>query len=37
MLTHLPVNGEGDWATREASESFQAEVAIAEPSQTYEI
>ena len=37
MLTHLPVNGDGDWATREASESYQADVAIAVPSQTYEI
>jgi ribonuclease BN (tRNA processing enzyme) len=37
MLTHLPVNGDGDWATREASETFQADVVIAEPSQTYEI
>ena len=37
MLTHLPVNGDGDWATREASGSFQADVVIAEPSQTYEI
>jgi ribonuclease BN (tRNA processing enzyme) len=37
MLTHLPVNGDGDWATRDASESYQADVAIAVPSQTYEI
>ena len=37
MLTHLPVNGDGDWATREASESFQAAVMMARPSQTYEI
>ena|SRR5687768_16037818 len=37
MLTHLPVNGDGDWATREASESFQAAVMMAKPSQTYEI
>ena len=37
MLTHLPVNGGGDWAIREASETFQAEVVIAEPSRTYEI
>jgi ribonuclease BN (tRNA processing enzyme) len=37
MLTHLPVNGDGDWATRDASESYGADVAIAVPSQTYEI
>ena len=37
MLTHLPVDGDGDWATREASESFHADVAVAAPSHTYEI
>lgn len=37
MLTHLPVNGDGDWAIRAASESYGADVAIAAPSQAYEV
>jgi ribonuclease BN (tRNA processing enzyme) len=37
MLTHLPVNGDGSWARTTATESFAADVEIAEPSTTYEI
>ena len=37
MLTHMPVNGDGSWARTTASEAFESEVEIAEPSQTYEI
>ncbi len=37
MLTHMPVNGDGSWARASASEAFESEVEIAEPSQTYEI
>ncbi len=37
MLTHMPVNGDGSWARTTASEAFESDVEIAEPSQTYEI
>ncbi len=37
VLTHLPVNGDGSWATALAAEAFGADVAIAEPSATYDI
>jgi ribonuclease BN (tRNA processing enzyme) len=37
ILTHLPVNGDGSWATSLAAEAFGADVAIAEPSATYDI
>jgi len=37
MLTHLPVNGDGDWATSMASEAFAGDVEIAVPSRTYEV
>lgn len=37
MLTHLPVNGDGTWATSAASEAFGGAVEIAEPSRGYEI
>ena len=37
MLTHMPVDGDGSWARTTATESFEADVEIAEPSQTYEI
>ena len=37
MLTHLPVNGDGAWATTTASEAFGGDVELAEPSRTYEI
>jgi len=37
MLTHMPVNGDGSWARTTASESFGADVEIAEPSQAYEV
>lgn len=37
MLTHMPVNGDGSWARTTASEAFDADVEIAEPSQTYEV
>jgi ribonuclease BN (tRNA processing enzyme) len=37
MLTHMPVNGDGSWARTTATEAFESDVEIAEPSQTYEI
>jgi ribonuclease BN (tRNA processing enzyme) len=37
LLTHLPVDGDGSWARTTASESFGADVEIAEPAQTYEV
>lgn len=37
MLTHLPANGNGDWARTQATEAFGADVEIAEPAQTYEV
>jgi ribonuclease BN (tRNA processing enzyme) len=37
MLTHLPVNGDGSWASDAASEEFGGEVELAEPGRAYEI
>ena len=37
LLTHLPVDGDGSWATNLAAEAFGGEVEIAEPAQSYEI
>ena len=37
VLTHLPVDGDGSWARTTASEAFEGEVEVAEPSATYEI
>jgi ribonuclease BN (tRNA processing enzyme) len=37
MLTHLPVNGDGAWATELAAETFGAEVELAMPGRTYEV
>jgi ribonuclease BN (tRNA processing enzyme) len=37
MLTHLPIDGDGSWATTLASEAFAGDVEIAEPSRDYEI
>ena len=37
MLTHLPVNGDGGWATEAAADAFGGEAEIAEPQRTYEI
>jgi ribonuclease BN (tRNA processing enzyme) len=37
VLTHLPVNGDGSWARTTASEAFESEVEIAEPSATYAV
>jgi ribonuclease BN (tRNA processing enzyme) len=37
LLTHLPIEGDGSWARTLASEAFEREVEIAEPSRTYEI
>jgi ribonuclease BN (tRNA processing enzyme) len=37
VLTHLPVDGDGSWASALAAETFGADVAIAEPSMTYEV
>ena len=37
MLTHLPVNGDGEWASGIASAAFAGEVEIAEPTRTYDL
>jgi ribonuclease BN (tRNA processing enzyme) len=37
LLTHLPVDGDGSWATNLAAEAFSGDVEIAEPAKTYEI
>jgi ribonuclease BN (tRNA processing enzyme) len=37
MLTHLPVDGDGSWATTQASDTFGAEVALATPGRTYDV
>jgi ribonuclease BN (tRNA processing enzyme) len=37
MLTHFPVDGDGSWARDLASETFEAEAEIAEPSATTEV
>jgi hypothetical protein len=37
MLTHLPVNGDGSWATAQATETYGADVMLAEPGRTFEI
>jgi ribonuclease BN (tRNA processing enzyme) len=37
LLTHLPVNGDGSWATSAAAESFGGEVEVASPQHAYEI
>lgn len=37
MLTHLPANGDGEWARVQAAETFGADVDVAEPARTYEV
>jgi len=37
VLTHLPANGDGEWARVQAAETFGAEVEVAEPGRTYEL
>jgi len=37
MLTHLPVNGDGNWARQRAAETFGGPVDLAEPDRSYEI
>ena len=37
LLTHLPADGDGDWARVQAAETFGADVEVAEPAQTYEV
>ena len=37
VLTHLPANGDGDWARVQAAETFGADVEIAEPGGAYEV
>lgn len=37
MLTHLPVDGDGSWATVLAAETYGRDVAVAEPRRTYEV
>jgi ribonuclease BN (tRNA processing enzyme) len=37
MLTHLPVNGDGRWATDAAADEFGGAVELAEPGRAYEV
>lgn len=37
MLTHLPLDGDGSWATAQAAETYGAEVTLATPGRTYEV
>lgn len=37
MLTHLPVDGDGAWASSLAAEAFGADVEIAEPARSYDV
>ena len=37
VLTHLPVNGGGDWAVTAARETFDGRIDLATPSTTYEV
>ena len=37
LLTHLPINGDGSWATTAAADAFGAGVEVATPQRAYEI
>ena len=37
ILTHLPVDGDGAWATTAAAEAFGSDVEVAEPGRTYDV
>jgi ribonuclease BN (tRNA processing enzyme) len=37
LLTHLPVNGDGDWARSAAQETFDGGVDLAQPGRVYEV
>jgi ribonuclease BN (tRNA processing enzyme) len=37
LLTHLPVDGDGSWATNLAAEAFGGEVEVAEPAKSYDV
>ncbi len=37
MLTHLPVDGDGAWASQAAADAFGGKVEVAEPQRTYEV
>ncbi len=37
MLTHLPVDDDGDWARAAAAEAYGGEVDLASPQRTYEL
>lgn len=37
LLTHLPVEDDGDWSRREAQSTFEGEVLVAEPMAFYDI
>jgi len=37
MLTHLPIDGDGAWASQAADDAFGGTVEVAEPQRTYEI
>lgn len=37
LLTHLPVEGDGDWARSAAAGIFRGPIAVAEPGGTYEV
>ena len=37
LLTHLPVNGSGDWARSAARDTFDGPIDLAEPGRVYEV
>ena len=37
LLTHLPVNGDGDWARSAAQDTFDGSVDLAQPGRVYEV
>ncbi|MBW3613590.1 MAG: hypothetical protein KY392_07005 [Chloroflexi bacterium] len=37
LLTHLPVDDGAEWARRDAAATFDGDVAVAEPNQSYEV
>jgi ribonuclease BN (tRNA processing enzyme) len=37
LLTHLPMNGDAEWATGAAAEAFEGTVEVARPSSSYEL
>lgn len=37
LLTHLPIDGGGEWARRDAAAAFEGDVEVAEPNRSYEV